>query len=128
MTFAESDLLLTSARLSQLKAALVNTGVPEPLTSRCIPEAVAEVTRSVGDYAASDDELRGWIRPIALWNAYSLVGPVPKDIGTAAEVARKGLEALRGGGFTRAIAGGSAGARVVTGTSTRETLYNLSGL
>jgi hypothetical protein len=128
MTFAESDLLLTFPRLSQLKAALANTGVPEPLTSRCIPEAVGEVTRSLGDYAASDDELRGWIRPIALWNAYSLVGPVPKDIGSAAEIARKALEDLRGGDFTKAMAGGSAGARVVTGTSARETLYNLRGL
>jgi hypothetical protein len=56
------------------------------------------------------------------------VGPVPKDVSAAAENARKALESLRSGAFTRATAGSNAGARVVTGTSARETRYNLSGL
>jgi hypothetical protein len=128
MTFAESDLLLTAARLTQLKTALSNTGVTEPLTTRCIPEAQAEVARAVGDYAASDDELRSLIRRVALWNAYALVGPVPKDIQAAFEAARKELDAIREGRYSKPVAGAGGSAVVVTGTSARETTYNLNGL
>lgn len=128
MTFAESDLLLTAAKLSQLKAALTNTGVTEPLTTRCIPEAQAEVERALGDYEATDDELRGLIRPVALWHAYALTGPVPKDIQIAYDAARLECDRIREGKYSRPVTGSGGHAGVVTDSSGRGTTYDFNGL
>lgn len=82
MAFTADQLLLTASRKAEITAALANSGVADPVGS-CVTEAIAEVARFTSGYVWTDDALAGFIRPLALFKLYSLIGPAPKDLAKA---------------------------------------------
>ena len=96
MAFTVAQLLLTVTKQAQLEAALANPGEDEPL-ERCCAEAEADVARYTSGYVIAQASLDGWIRALALFKAYGLVGPVPADVQQQHDAARRELEAIAAG-------------------------------
>jgi hypothetical protein len=91
VAFTPDQLLLTAARQAQLTTALANTTEDAPLET-LIAEAEARVDLDLGD-ATVDDALRNTlVRAFTLHAAYSLVGPIPKDVATLYTEAKALLE------------------------------------
>lgn len=93
MAFAPDQLLLTATKLAQLEAALGGAGT---LTRICA-EAEADVARYTAGYTLAQESLDGFIRALALFKAFSLVGPVPADIKLQYEKALEELQAIASG-------------------------------
>lgn len=96
------DLLLPTAELTQLVAALANTGVPDPV-SRALAEAEALVAQYTGGYELPEAWRQRLARPLAIQQLYGLLGRVPESHRTAAETARRELEAIRDGKFRELV-------------------------
>lgn len=96
MAFLLADLLLPANKQTQLETALSNAGVANGL-QQCVDEAIAEVAAMTDGLTLSDDATYGWIRAIALHKAYSLVGPVPRDVKDHWREATAELKALAAG-------------------------------
>lgn len=96
MAFAESNLLLTEKKLTQLTAALANTGVDDPLAT-CIAEATADVARLTAGFILDEASTNGFIRALALFKAYSLCGSVPDDVDKQYDNAMKELNSIARG-------------------------------
>jgi len=96
-SFDKSQLLLTDEKSVQLTTALANLDVADPLQQVC-DEAAAVVTRMMASYALTDAQVAGFIRAIALFEAYRVANiPAPDDVSTANDAAMKELTAIASG-------------------------------
>ena len=95
--FDKSKLLLTEEKSAQLTAAMANVDVADPLQQVC-DEAAAVVTRMTASYALADAQVAGFIRSLALFEAYRVANvPAPEDVASQQEVAMKELTAIAAG-------------------------------
>jgi len=70
MAFTKDQLLLSADKVAQLTKALATLSVADPLQYVC-DEAAAIVARMTAGYVIDDVSERGWIRSIAVYNAYT---------------------------------------------------------
>lgn len=105
MTFTVSDLLLADDVLAELNDALANSGVVAAV-DQCIAEAVALVDSYTSAYTIADDRIKGWVRPVALFKAFSITGQgkSPQGYKDAYEAALAELKDVRDGKFPYAPA------------------------
>lgn len=126
MTFTVSDLLLADDVLAELNDALANSGVVAAV-EQCIAEAVSVVTSYTSSYTIDDDRLKGWVRPIALFKAFSITGQgkSPQGYKDAYEAALAELKDVRDGKFPYAPA--TATATAATGAWGSQTRIAMLG-
>ena len=93
-----SDLLISQDEIDKITEALANDAAPAPIVS-----VIAEQTRKVQDYtlkhALSEERLHRLIRPLALFQLYSLLGQVSPALQADHDSAMKELEEIRDGKF-----------------------------
>ena len=98
MPFTSTDLSLPDAELSQLVAALANSGVADPVGG-----AVAEAESVVGQYTARYTVAENWrkrlMRPLAIHALYALLGRIPDAHQKAYDAAMSELRDIRDGKF-----------------------------
>jgi len=120
---ATSDLLLSQDKAAQLTKALSVLGVHDPLQYLC-DEAAADVARYITGYVLEENQVRGFVRSLALFAAYSLANvPVPKDVQTSYDGAIKELEAIAKGerpNLPRVQSPSAGGSASVGGWGSRE--------
>lgn len=98
MSISTTDLLLPDTELAQLTEALSNVGQDNPLGT-CISEAEALVDDYCAQFTVATARKTPWIRAVAIWKAYRLVGVIPDAHQKAYDAAMRELEAVRDGKF-----------------------------
>jgi len=98
MSFLTEDLLLPDDELDQLRRALSNVALPEPIEASII-EAEGVVTDYTIRYVIGEDRRKRLVRPLAIHALYTLIGTVPDAHQKAYDAAMQELRDIRDGKF-----------------------------
>lgn len=95
--FDDGDLQLSADKAAQFTAALATDEVADPLQQLC-DEAAAAVARLTAGYVLDDLSIFGFIRAIAIYNAFANSNtPVPDDVATRYKNAWSELQSIARG-------------------------------
>jgi hypothetical protein len=93
-----SDLNISQAELDSITAALANSGVPDPI-GNVISEQVQKVEDYTLKFKITDVRQKRLVRPLVLFQLYSLLGQVSAALQRDYDGAMKELEDIRDGKF-----------------------------
>lgn len=98
MAYTVQDLPIGDALQGKLSAALASASNPEPWTN-IVAAAEAEVSSYTAQFDVPEALLKDRIAQVAIYRAYTLVGPIPANVKEAYDAAVAWLKDVRDGKF-----------------------------